>query len=466
MGLATAQSWSPNNFGAGNVLNIAYRHRDRLGPRDSIILHMRIPGSFAGRPLSLREAMDVRERLVQQVPDRPEAWYLIGDSYFHRGTAMGLSKDEALRRADNAFRRVLALDPDLSYIKLHLAQIHLGAASLDRMKQVADSLGLRAPEIDVTVAVMSGDSTDASKYRNRFLELNPDELAMVSWFTSGTPVGDYAYEQALARSTTADQRARLVMGTRDGYWMQGRPQQARREQARLEELGVAPSGLVSPTVVLAALFDDGDSLLATQAVAAAARRLQLGGAQLDPAPVGHRVQAFVVGLWSAHVGDMTTLRGAIARLDAIGARRDSAAQTATARLFADALRLVSTNGQPDRALLETFDAAIRPGPALPAPTPETRSALNLIAARSWERTGDARRAAQAAERAATWDVTALVQNSALRDVGRTRLAAGDTSGAVRAWSDYLFFRNRAEPAQRKADDEIRSKLAELERAKK
>jgi hypothetical protein len=60
----------------------------------------------------------------------------------------------------------------------------------------------------------------------------------------------------------------------------------------------------------------------------------------------------------------------------------------------------------------------------------------------------------------------LVQNSALRDVGRTRLAAGDTAGAVRAWSDYLFWRNRAEPAQRKADDEIRAKLAELERSRK
>jgi hypothetical protein len=77
-----------------------------------------------------------------------------------------------------------------------------------------------------------------------------------------------------------------------------------------------------------------------------------------------------------------------------------------------------------------------------------------------------RRAAMAAERAATWDVTPLVQNSALRDVGRTRLAAGDTAGAMLAWKDFLFYRNRAEPAQRKADDEIRAKLAELERARK
>jgi serine/threonine-protein kinase len=467
MGLATAQSWSPTNFGAGNVLTtVAYPHRDRLGPRDSIILHMRIPAAFAGRPLSLREIMDVRERLVQQVPDRPEAWYLIGDQYFHTGAAMGISKDEALRRADNAFRRVLALDPGLSYIKHHLALMYMGTASLARMKEVADSLGYHSPEVDVSVAVMSGDSSDVRKYRDQFQNLNADELAMVSWFTAGTPVGDFANEQALARSTSADQRARLVMQTRDGYWMQGRPERARREQRRLEELGAPQSSLLAPAVVFAALFDDGDSALATEAVAAAVRLLQLGTAQPEPTLLAHRASALVIGLWSAHVGDTATLRHALARLDAIASRQDSATHAATARLYADALRLVANAGQPDRALLESFDAATRQGPSGPAPIAETRSALNLIAARSWERAGDMRRAALAAERAATWDVAQLVQHSALRDVGRTRLAAGDTAGAIRAWSDFLMWRNRAEPAQRKADDELRSKLAELERARK
>jgi serine/threonine-protein kinase len=466
MALATAQSWSPINFGAGDVIDVAYRHREKLGPRDSIILHMRLPATFAGRPLSLRESMDLRERMVQQVPDRPEGWYLIGDIYFHRGSAMGISKEEALRRADNAFRRVLALDPDLSYIKLHLAQIHMGAASLDRMKQVADSLGLRAPEIDVTAAVMSGDSSDVSRYQDQFRGLNPDELAMISWFTAGTSVGDFAYEQALARSTTADQRSRLVESTRDGYWMQGRPLRARREHQRLQELGGTPASLLTYPVVLAALFDDGDSVLADQVVAAAVARLRLGSAQPEPTLFGHRSGSLVIGLWSAHVGDTTTLRHALARLDAIGGRQDTLPQAATARLYADALRLVSSSGEPDRGMLERFDGVMRQGPALPAPVVVTRSALNLVAARSWERLGEMRRAAMAAERAATWEPTPLVQFSALRDVGRTKLAAGDTTGAIAAWKDFLFYRNRAEPAQRQADDEIRAKLAELERARK
>jgi hypothetical protein len=59
-----------------------------------------------------------------------------------------------------------------------------------------------------------------------------------------------------------------------------------------------------------------------------------------------------------------------------------------------------------------------------------------------------------------------VQHTAQRDVGRLRLAAGDTAGALAAWRDYLFFRGRAEPMQRKIDDEIRAKIAEIERKKR
>jgi hypothetical protein len=223
---------------------------------------------------------------------------------------------------------------------------------------------------------------------------------------------------------------------------------------------------MTPDVVLAALFDDGDSVFASEAVSAATRRLQLGTARPEPTLFGHRAAALVIGLWSAHVGDTATLRHAMARLDAIATRQDSTVYARTARLFADALRLVSSSGVSDRALLDAFDAATRTGPSVPAPAAEIRSALNLIASRSWERNGDMRRAALAAERAATWEPTPLLQLSAQRDLGRTRLADGDTAGAIGAWKDYLFTRNRAEPAQRKADDEIRAKLLELERARK
>ncbi|MDA1081162.1 MAG: protein kinase [Gemmatimonadetes bacterium] len=465
MGLNTAQSWSPINLGAANGLAIAYRHRDKLGPRDSIVLHMSTPATFAGHPLSLREVSDLRERLVQQVPDRPEGWYLIADNYFHRGVAMGLSRDEAFRRAENGFRRVLALDPDLSYVKLHLAQMNQGGASIERMKHVADSIGLKAPEVDLTVQIMGGDSTDISRYRDRFNQMNADELMMVAFFTGGTPVGDNAYDVALSRSTSSAQRVNIMVGMRAALWSQGRPDKARREHDRLAGLGSDPLAIDPTGIVLAALFDDGDSTLASEAAGQLARARAIGTGQSRAPTLADRVPVFVIGLWAARVNDRDLVQAALARLDATAGRRDSLQWAATAKLYADAVRLVSTPGQPDPAAVEAFDAAMRVGPSIVG-GPEFRSALNAISALSWERLRDPRRGAAAAERAATWDVTAYVQGTVQRDLGRLKLAAGDTAGAIRVWKDYLFIRGRAEPGPRKIDDEIRAKLAELERVKR
>lgn len=45
-------------------------------------------------------------------------------------------------------------------------------------------------------------------------------------------------------------------------------------------------------------------------------------------------------------------------------------------------------------------------------------------------------------------------------------AAGDTAGALAAGRDYLFLGARLEPAQRKIDEEIRAKMAKIERTKR
>jgi hypothetical protein len=77
--------------------------------------------------------------------------------------------------------------------------------------------------------------------------------------------------------------------------------------------------------------------------------------------------------------------------------------------------------------------------------------MNLVVARTWERASDARRAAAAAERNATLESAGTLNS---------------TAGAVKEWRDYLMGRGRAEGAQRKLDDDIRKKLAEVERKKR
>jgi serine/threonine-protein kinase len=463
MGMSTAQSFSAVSVGTGNSILVAYRHRDRLGPRDSIILHMRLPATFAGRPLSLREATDIRERLVKEVSDRPEAWYLIGDNYFHRGNAMGITLDEAHRRAESAFRRVLALDPELSYVKLHLVHIERGH-DINRMKQVADSLGLRKPEIDIVVRITAGDSVDVGKYRAEFATLNVDQLADIFYQTAGTPVGESAYEAALAKSADAGQRRALVTGARELFWSEGRPARAKSEHERLMALAQSPAQLIPSQTIIAALFEGGDSTQANEAAAVLATDIGLSPGKSDRVAFADRTPALLAGMWAVKANAQVVLAAALARLDAIAARRDSLPYGAIARLYADALRLISTVGPPDRLRLAAFDSSMSQGP--PVSTSEQRAALNMVAAFSWERLREYRRAAMAAERAATWDVSALVQATARRDLGRFRLAAGDTSGAARTWRLYLDRRSMAEPSQRRLDDEIRAKLAEIEKKKR
>ena len=98
--------------------------------------------------------------------------------------------------------------------------------------------------------------------------------------------------------------------------------------------------------------------------------------------------------------------------------------------------------------------------------PDMRSALNLIVARAWERLGDAKRAAAAAERTDNIEPAGNIDHSGKRELGRLKLAAGDTAGAVTTWRLYLARRGMAEPSQRKLDDEIRATLAEIERKKR
>lgn len=113
-------------------------------------------------------------------------------------------------------------------------------------------------------------------------------------------------------------------------------------------------------------------------------------------------------------------------------------------------------------MTERADAMLRDGPVINA---DLRAALNLIVARSFERLGDSQRALTAAMRASGPEIIYVMGSVAMRDLGRVALAAGDTTTARRSWRAYLAGR-AAEPALRKADDDLRKKLEELERVKR
>jgi serine/threonine-protein kinase len=466
MGLSLAQGWSLVSVGAGDGDGVAFRHRDRLGPRDLILLEMTSPTQFAGHPMTLREIMDVRERLVQQIPDRPEGWYLIGDQYFHRGAAMGLTGTEAMRRAVFAFQKLLALDPSVTYVQRHVAESNYGADGFSRMLQVAESLGAVPVHVAIAARVRGGDSIDMGHYRAEFDRLDPDALVMITYFTAGTSISDSALARALNRSTEAAQRTRLMQFERAIMTAEGRPAAARQAGERLTRSARSPAATAPQEVVYDVVFSSSDTVAGAEAIAVVTRDLRPVTEAMARPLYGERFALFAAGLWGSFKNDTAGMSSAIKRLDAIAARKDSVYLAAAARLSADALRLITPGGGADRALVARIDSVLNDGP--PLLTIDMRAAMNLIVARTWERIGDARRASAAAARTANFENGGgtLDRTVGARDRGRLRLAAGDTAGAVREWRDYLLRRGRAESSQKKLDDVIRAKLAEIERKKR
>ena len=459
MGLDLAQNWSLVSLGPVNGLDVAFKHRDRLGPRDLVLLEMTSPSRFAGHPFTQREASDLRERLVREIPDSPVAWYLIGDQYFHRGAAFGLSSDEAMRRAMVAFEKVLALDPGVTYVQSHVAQSYSVKNEWARARQVAESLHAPTPELILGARWHAGDSTDIARYRADLERLSPDQLIMVAVFTPGSPIADTAVAMALARSTDAGQRQALLRVKVAAYMRQGRPSAVRQAGAQLSQPAFAPG------VALDVVFNSGDSLAGAEAMAGITRSLRPAPEAIAKPMFAERRPLLVAGLWASFRNDTAGLASAIARLDAMAARKDSVYQAAAAQLAADVLRLVGSAGPADRALLTRADSSLRDGPWWT--TPDIRAAMNLVVARSWERAGDARRAAAAAERTIVFEPGGDLSHTAgARETGRMMLAIGDTVGAVAVWSRYLVLRGHAEPGQRKVDDDIRRTMAEIVRKKR
>ena len=96
LGLGSASAWlDGSETERGQTL--AWAARDRLSRRDRTFLE-------AVR----RGTLQAMQELVQKIPDSPEAWYGLGDKYYHDGALHGVT--DADQRALAAFRRALALD--------------------------------------------------------------------------------------------------------------------------------------------------------------------------------------------------------------------------------------------------------------------------------------------------------------------------------------------------------------------
>ena len=441
--LADAIDWI-GGPGEEDAKRLAFRLRDRLLPPDRAYLTAVLgPGFPAATPP--RERLRAWEAAVQLTPDRPEAWFGLGDVLHHDGAAMG--EPEAVARAKEAFERALALDPHYAAPLAHLADqafvrddLTTARGLVARYLQV-DSTGDLAHYLRWRLAAAADDRRTLEQVRARFDSVPPIALYRIAVASQLDGVrimdGHLAAQKLLARAATPGEVGRaerlLLLLAFNAGRLRTAAQLLQRQSWR-------------PDIALfiAGEFWDGDPVIQ------AAERARLAR---DP-ELYARYEVLLGRLWrgepvpEAELAElrralMATREGwnqrAVMDLDGIAGCRPSAAPseagTAVARL--DSLTLA---GEPS----DWF--GYRP----------------LLLARCLEWRGDTAAALRVLRRRPyrAWTGLPFLAQS-FKEEGRLALAAGDTAGARVAWRRYLDLRTDPDSALVPERDRIRRLLMGL-----
>jgi len=119
------------------VREIAWDGRNRLGPRDRTLLEANL-GPRGNRD-NRADLLEARERAVSVMPDQADAWFLLGDAYFHEGFRVG--GPDARERAVQAFERTVALDSTWVAPVQHLAEEAVAGGDTMEIRRLWELLG-------------------------------------------------------------------------------------------------------------------------------------------------------------------------------------------------------------------------------------------------------------------------------------------------------------------------------------
>jgi tetratricopeptide (TPR) repeat protein len=158
-GLGQAYSWS-EGVSSDRYLEAferAMRWVDRLPAREAALVR----AVHAWQQWALREAEEVLQRLVRTYPDYAEAWYWLGDLYYHDGTAIPVSAEDVER----CFTRAVELEPQHAPYRVHLIdmafRIDPDSAHVDSLiadyKRLASADAIETRQIEFAFDLAFGD---------------------------------------------------------------------------------------------------------------------------------------------------------------------------------------------------------------------------------------------------------------------------------------------------------------------
>ncbi|HET8624124.1 MAG TPA: serine/threonine-protein kinase [Gemmatimonadales bacterium] len=440
----------------GRGADIAWRHRDRLSPRDRAHLEFFLGPKFPERR-TYRETVANAERFVALAGDSPEAWHQLGDYLYHFGAVAGI--EDAFPRARQAFDRALALDPSFALALEHypVLAVELGDTAgavrgLEALTRL-DSASSDVTALRLYLAEVLGDTAQA-----RLLAATDSAAVgfgrVLSTLTSqgiGAPYALGLTQRSRRAAITQEERETQAEAAYDALLLTGRPTAA----AALVDSLRADLRVVAP--LLDGLFAGGDSAAAARAAAAVEREL---ATPVAPGDVGRAFARFALGQYALEHGRVDLAR----RI----ARQFRTAPLPRSALVLDAqLALEQSRGAADSALARLDSMLLGRASPRAHRTELGFSPLlvvgNLVAARLHSARGAPDAALQALRRRIYDFLWIPAYVTYYREEGRLAALTGDRAGAVRAYQRYLRIRADPEPRLRPQRDSVLGELQALER---
>ena len=487
--LASAAGWTTAPGAGRRGLDLAWRNRDPLSPRDQALLLANVGPDYPAVSTAAQH-LAAWERAVDLAPDQAERWYELGDMYFHEGPYLRI--ESTWRRAADAFRRSEALDS--------------GTAPLGHLLELAMLDGDDTAAVRRLGGIYLARDTSGELlgfYHWRIAEGLHDERALTALRAEYRQMGlpslwrlmNYAALDG-RRLEDADSAAVVIRAKagRSSDWQRsktylrafeinrGRPSAALADTARSDESEYGPHTALYQRV-LDALYGDGDSVNGGQAARELATAAGRPAARGSDARAEAQMDLCVATLWRLSHGELGGAGQAIERLRsrAPGDSPESLTSNAVCAALLEA-KLAAASGTAEAgAALDRLDSLIRSGPGGSRNGPPVAFTLspayvrstvgispcsfedfvNLEVARLRERQGD-RRAALAAvrRRPYAYHLTDYLAPH-LREEGRLAALTGDRAGAIAAYRHYLALRSDPEPALRPAVEAVRAELAKL-----
>ncbi len=220
----------------------ALRFADRLPPRDRSILEFN--NAFKqGRAV---EAISLARRLTDRYPSDPEAWYGLGEAYYHLGHFLSLPQGEIWP----PFERAVALDSTFNAPLAHLIELAGRSAdrdALDRFVEASlanDSTSDNSRVIRLTRTLLAADAADSLAVSESLEAASFEDLHRLLLDILGPPnvdlVKQVSHQMADPRHTVEERSRGLYFWINlTEIWL-GRPSAAQEALDAAERLNAHP----------------------------------------------------------------------------------------------------------------------------------------------------------------------------------------------------------------------------------